>query len=108
MRPHPAHALRPVRGICPPPRGARARDRVRPRAVGAQGSQDSGAGVARAWRGRGAGYRHFLTWDGAGVARAWRGRGAGISCSPWRRLQRRHFAYVFLFFRLRRETQNEN
>eukprot|EP00661_Eupelagonemidae_sp_cell13_P013043 gene13043-biopygen11041 len=38
--------------------------------------------VARAWRGHGAGYRHFLAWGGAGVARAWRGRGAGISCSP--------------------------
>eukprot|EP00661_Eupelagonemidae_sp_cell13_P008749 gene8749-biopygen15191 len=47
-----------------------------------QGEQDSGAGVARAWRGRGAGYRHFLAWGGAGVARAWRGRGVGISCSP--------------------------
>eukprot|EP00661_Eupelagonemidae_sp_cell13_P024985 gene24985-biopygen13493 len=35
------------------------------------GSQDSGAGVARAWRGRGAGYRQFLAW----VARAWRGHG---------------------------------
>eukprot|EP00661_Eupelagonemidae_sp_cell13_P023621 gene23621-biopygen20832 len=49
---------------------------------GFQGEQDSGAGVARAWRGRGAGYRPFLAWGGAGVARAWRGRGAGISCSP--------------------------
>eukprot|EP00661_Eupelagonemidae_sp_cell13_P013057 gene13057-biopygen7987 len=37
-----------------------------------QGEQDSGAGVARAWRGRGAGYRHFfLAW----VARTWRGHG---------------------------------
>eukprot|EP00661_Eupelagonemidae_sp_cell13_P023019 gene23019-biopygen1226 len=48
----------------------------------AQGEQDGGAGVARAWRGRGAGCRHFLAWGGAGVARAWRGRGAGMSCSP--------------------------
>eukprot|EP00661_Eupelagonemidae_sp_cell13_P020415 gene20415-biopygen7058 len=42
-----------------------------------QGEQDTGAGVARAWRGRGAGYRHFfgLGWRGrgAGTARAWRG-----------------------------------
>eukprot|EP00661_Eupelagonemidae_sp_cell13_P000289 gene289-biopygen16592 len=36
------------------------------------GEQDSGAGVARAWRGRG-GYRQFLPWGGAGVVRAWRG-----------------------------------
>eukprot|EP00661_Eupelagonemidae_sp_cell13_P000352 gene352-biopygen22589 len=48
-----------------------------------QGSQDSGADVARAWRGRGAGHRHVLAWGGAGVARAWRGRGAGMSCDPW-------------------------
>eukprot|EP00661_Eupelagonemidae_sp_cell13_P018436 gene18436-biopygen11459 len=41
------------------------------------GCPDSGAGVARAWRGRGVGYRHFLAWGGAGVARAWRGHGAG-------------------------------
>eukprot|EP00661_Eupelagonemidae_sp_cell13_P018936 gene18936-biopygen12988 len=47
-----------------------------------QGSQDSGAGVARAWRGRGAGCRPFLGLGGAGVARAWRGRGAGMSCDP--------------------------
>eukprot|EP00661_Eupelagonemidae_sp_cell13_P024252 gene24252-biopygen17903 len=46
------------------------------------GSQDTGAGVARAWRWRGAGYRQFLAWGGAGVARAWRGHGAGICCSP--------------------------
>eukprot|EP00661_Eupelagonemidae_sp_cell13_P008872 gene8872-biopygen3169 len=46
------------------------------------GGQESGAGVARAWRGRGAGDRQFLAWGGAGVARAWCGRGAGISCSP--------------------------
>eukprot|EP00661_Eupelagonemidae_sp_cell13_P024287 gene24287-biopygen1348 len=45
----------------------------------AQGEQDTGAGVARAWRGRGAGYRHFFGLGGAGVARAWRGRGAGIT-----------------------------
>eukprot|EP00661_Eupelagonemidae_sp_cell13_P016740 gene16740-biopygen8280 len=38
-------------------------------------TRDSGAGVARAI--------HFLAWGGAGVARAWRGRGAGMSCSPW-------------------------
>eukprot|EP00661_Eupelagonemidae_sp_cell13_P020054 gene20054-biopygen20573 len=50
---------------------------------GPLGEQDSGAGVARAWRGRGAGYRQFLAWGGPGVARAWRGRGAGMSCSPW-------------------------
>eukprot|EP00661_Eupelagonemidae_sp_cell13_P019426 gene19426-biopygen22038 len=41
-----------------------------------KGSQNSGAGVARAWRGRGAGYRPFfwLGWcgRGAGMARAWR------------------------------------
>eukprot|EP00661_Eupelagonemidae_sp_cell13_P013481 gene13481-biopygen6517 len=36
----------------------------------AQGGQDSGAGVARAWRGRGAGCRQFSAF---GVARAWRG-----------------------------------
>eukprot|EP00661_Eupelagonemidae_sp_cell13_P004856 gene4856-biopygen23530 len=35
---------------------------------------DTGAGVARAWRGRGAGYGHFLAWGGAGVARTRRGR----------------------------------
>eukprot|EP00661_Eupelagonemidae_sp_cell13_P009357 gene9357-biopygen22712 len=35
-----------------------------------QGEQDGGAGVARAWRGRGAGYRPFLAWGGVGVARA--------------------------------------
>eukprot|EP00661_Eupelagonemidae_sp_cell13_P025776 gene25776-biopygen22509 len=43
----------------------------------------AGRKVARAWRGRGAGYRLRLDVSGAGVARAWRGRGAGISCSPW-------------------------
>eukprot|EP00661_Eupelagonemidae_sp_cell13_P013548 gene13548-biopygen507 len=32
-----------------------------------------GAGVARAWRGRGAAYRLRLSMNGAGVARAWRG-----------------------------------
>eukprot|EP00661_Eupelagonemidae_sp_cell13_P010686 gene10686-biopygen22832 len=32
------------------------------------------------WRGL---FRQFLAWGGAGVARAWRGRGAGTSCSPW-------------------------
>eukprot|EP00661_Eupelagonemidae_sp_cell13_P012280 gene12280-biopygen9477 len=31
--------------------------------------------LARAWHGRGAGYRHFF-WL------AWRGRGAGLSCNP--------------------------
>eukprot|EP00661_Eupelagonemidae_sp_cell13_P023883 gene23883-biopygen19371 len=46
------------------------------------GSQDTGAGVARAWRGRGADYRPFCGLGGAGVARAWRGRGAGMSCDP--------------------------
>eukprot|EP00661_Eupelagonemidae_sp_cell13_P016950 gene16950-biopygen23310 len=49
------HPLPPVipealGGPAPPPRGNRT--------------------VARAWRGRGAGYRHFLAWGGAGVARA--------------------------------------
>eukprot|EP00661_Eupelagonemidae_sp_cell13_P014154 gene14154-biopygen5093 len=43
------------------------------------GPQDSGAGVARAWRGRGAGYRPLFGVGGAGVARAWRGRGAGVA-----------------------------
>eukprot|EP00661_Eupelagonemidae_sp_cell13_P016767 gene16767-biopygen5289 len=38
--------------------------------------------LARAGRGRGAGYRQCPAWGGAGVARAWRGRGAGMSCSP--------------------------
>eukprot|EP00661_Eupelagonemidae_sp_cell13_P009671 gene9671-biopygen1701 len=38
---------------------------------GPLGSQDSGAGVARA-------IGHLLAW----VARAWRGRGAGMSCAP--------------------------
>eukprot|EP00661_Eupelagonemidae_sp_cell13_P019813 gene19813-biopygen10063 len=52
------------------------------RALDLQGEQDSGASVARAWRGRGAGYGPFLAWGCAGVARAWRVRGAGISCSP--------------------------
>eukprot|EP00661_Eupelagonemidae_sp_cell13_P025058 gene25058-biopygen4466 len=47
------------------------------------GSQDSGAGVARAWRGRGAGYRLLFGLGGVGVARTWRGRGAGMSCDPW-------------------------
>eukprot|EP00661_Eupelagonemidae_sp_cell13_P016102 gene16102-biopygen8222 len=49
------------------------------RASPCMGEQDTGAGVARAWRGRGAGYRQF--W--LGVARAWRGYGAGMSCSTW-------------------------
>eukprot|EP00661_Eupelagonemidae_sp_cell13_P010347 gene10347-biopygen9330 len=53
------------------------------RAAASLGSQDSGAGVARAWRGRGAGYRQYFGLGGAGVARAWRGRGAGMSCDPW-------------------------
>eukprot|EP00661_Eupelagonemidae_sp_cell13_P009632 gene9632-biopygen22739 len=53
-----------------------------------ESSRDSDAGVARAWRGRGAGYRQFLGMSGAGVARAWRGRGAGMSCDP-RRLRDR-------------------
>eukprot|EP00661_Eupelagonemidae_sp_cell13_P024593 gene24593-biopygen14958 len=35
-----------------------------------QGSQDSGAGVARAWRGRGTDYRPCFGLGGAGVARA--------------------------------------
>eukprot|EP00661_Eupelagonemidae_sp_cell13_P024417 gene24417-biopygen19419 len=43
---------------------------------------EGGAGVARAWRGRGAGYRLRLGMSDAGVARAWRGHGAEISCSP--------------------------
>eukprot|EP00661_Eupelagonemidae_sp_cell13_P002551 gene2551-biopygen15589 len=52
---------------------------VRPPAdVLALGSQDSGAGMARAWRG----CRHVLAWGSAGVARAWRGRGAGMYCDP--------------------------
>eukprot|EP00661_Eupelagonemidae_sp_cell13_P000563 gene563-biopygen3139 len=38
----------------------------------ALGEQGSGAGVARAWRGRGAGYGHFF---GLG----WRGRGVGVA-----------------------------
>eukprot|EP00661_Eupelagonemidae_sp_cell13_P003126 gene3126-biopygen17153 len=42
------------------------------------GEQDTGAGVARA-------IGICVAWDGAGVARAWRGRGAGMSCSPWSR-----------------------
>eukprot|EP00661_Eupelagonemidae_sp_cell13_P022981 gene22981-biopygen5791 len=41
------------------------------------GEQEGGAGVARAWRGRGAGCRHIigLGWRGrgAGMARTWRG-----------------------------------
>eukprot|EP00661_Eupelagonemidae_sp_cell13_P012385 gene12385-biopygen6442 len=51
---------------------ARARERLRLLAPGRRvtppplGSQDTGAGGARAWRGRGAGYRQFLAW----VARA--------------------------------------
>eukprot|EP00661_Eupelagonemidae_sp_cell13_P013908 gene13908-biopygen18593 len=44
-----------------------------PGATGEQGEQDTGTGVARAWRGRGAGYRQFLAWGGAGVAGTWRG-----------------------------------
>eukprot|EP00661_Eupelagonemidae_sp_cell13_P009872 gene9872-biopygen12266 len=42
---------------------------------GIPGKQDTGAGVARAWRGRGAGNRHsfWLGW------REWRGRGAGMA-----------------------------
>eukprot|EP00661_Eupelagonemidae_sp_cell13_P000443 gene444-biopygen21135 len=39
-----------------------------------QGEQDTGAGVARAWRGRGAGCRQFLAWGGG----AWCGHGAGV------------------------------
>eukprot|EP00661_Eupelagonemidae_sp_cell13_P014727 gene14727-biopygen17122 len=50
---------------------------------GVVGEQEGGAGVARAWRGRGAGYRHVLAWGGAGVARAWRGHGAGMA-RAWR------------------------
>eukprot|EP00661_Eupelagonemidae_sp_cell13_P019884 gene19884-biopygen10068 len=60
-----------------------------------QGEQEGGAGVARAWRGRGAGYRLRLGMSGAGVARAWRGRGAGIPCSP-RRTRGVHWDYYFL------------
>eukprot|EP00661_Eupelagonemidae_sp_cell13_P024176 gene24176-biopygen4389 len=37
------------------------------------GEQEGGAGVARAWRGRGAGYRLRLGMSGAGMALAWRG-----------------------------------
>eukprot|EP00661_Eupelagonemidae_sp_cell13_P017666 gene17666-biopygen14422 len=51
----------------------------------ALGSQDTDAGMARAWRGRGADYRHHVLLfglGGAGVPRAWRGRGAGLSCDP--------------------------
>eukprot|EP00661_Eupelagonemidae_sp_cell13_P013362 gene13362-biopygen8014 len=36
--------------------------------------KDTGAGMARAWRGRGAG-RQLLAW----VARTWRGHGAGLA-----------------------------
>eukprot|EP00661_Eupelagonemidae_sp_cell13_P012338 gene12338-biopygen407 len=43
-----------------------------PITFGPLGEQVSGAGVARAWRGRGAGYRHFF-WLG------WRERGAGVA-----------------------------
>eukprot|EP00661_Eupelagonemidae_sp_cell13_P022131 gene22131-biopygen2706 len=32
--------------------------------------QEGGAGVARAWRGRGVGNRHLLAWGGADMARA--------------------------------------
>eukprot|EP00661_Eupelagonemidae_sp_cell13_P018608 gene18608-biopygen17422 len=46
-----------------------------PQAPGPRGHRT----VARAWRGLQA---FFFALDGAGVARAWRGRGAGISCSP--------------------------
>eukprot|EP00661_Eupelagonemidae_sp_cell13_P003594 gene3594-biopygen8235 len=54
--------------------GRGAHDRIRrnghgPDADRTAGVADSGAGVARAWRGRGAGYGPFLAW----VARAWRG-----------------------------------
>eukprot|EP00661_Eupelagonemidae_sp_cell13_P025670 gene25670-biopygen3010 len=44
------------------------------RALCLQWSQDTGAGVARAWPGRGAGHRQLLAW----VARTWRGHGAGV------------------------------
>eukprot|EP00661_Eupelagonemidae_sp_cell13_P022740 gene22740-biopygen16276 len=54
----------------------------RRRQVFAEGEQDTGAGVARAWRGRGAGCGLQFGMSGAGVARAWRGHGAGMSCSP--------------------------
>eukprot|EP00661_Eupelagonemidae_sp_cell13_P014491 gene14491-biopygen12637 len=47
------------------------------------GSQDTDTGVARAWRGRGAGLQEIFDLGGADVARAWRGRGAGMSCDPW-------------------------
>eukprot|EP00661_Eupelagonemidae_sp_cell13_P000588 gene588-biopygen1615 len=47
-----------------------------------QGEQEGGAGMARAWRGRDAGYRLQFGMSGAGVARVWSGHGAGISCSP--------------------------
>eukprot|EP00661_Eupelagonemidae_sp_cell13_P009188 gene9188-biopygen4686 len=47
-------------------------DRRRGASRHALGSQDTGAGVARGWRGRGAGCRHFF---GLG----WRGRGTGMA-----------------------------
>eukprot|EP00661_Eupelagonemidae_sp_cell13_P015429 gene15429-biopygen655 len=61
------------------PRGSSGVRRRRPGSIGswnleagaaALGGQDTGAGAARAWRGGGAGCRHFF-WLGA--ARAWRG-----------------------------------
>eukprot|EP00661_Eupelagonemidae_sp_cell13_P024236 gene24236-biopygen19405 len=50
-----------------------------------QGEQEGGTGVARAWRGRGAGYRLQFGMSGAGVARAWRGHflfPQGAICGP--------------------------
>eukprot|EP00661_Eupelagonemidae_sp_cell13_P000258 gene258-biopygen21089 len=42
------------------------------------GEQEGGAGVARAWRGRGAGFRLRFGMSGVGMARAWRGLQATI------------------------------
>eukprot|EP00661_Eupelagonemidae_sp_cell13_P017463 gene17463-biopygen9870 len=50
--------------------------------AGGNREQDGGADVARAWRGRGAGYKLQFGMSGTGVARAWCGRGVDISCSP--------------------------
>eukprot|EP00661_Eupelagonemidae_sp_cell13_P022843 gene22843-biopygen20777 len=61
----------------PPQTSLRSRGAGTPARQASSRTQDRGAGVARAWRGRGADYRPFFCLG-------WRGRGAGMSCDPGR------------------------
>eukprot|EP00661_Eupelagonemidae_sp_cell13_P005882 gene5882-biopygen8825 len=52
--------------------------RLRGGGTSPQGAQEDGAGVAHAWRGRGAGAWQHLVWGGAGLVWVWRRHAAGL------------------------------